>query len=65
MPWGKKIEKSENEDLLIAGKKCLKILKESPQYDFKIGLSNTNEIKNKLVFGEDLEKVVFLLSLLM
>ena len=53
---GKKIEKSENEDLLIAGKKCLKILKESPQYDFKIGLSNTNEIKNKLVFGEDLGK---------
>ena len=53
---GKKIEKSENEDLLIAGKKCLKILKESPQYDFKIGLSNTNEIKNKLVFGQDLGK---------
>jgi len=53
---GKKIEKNENEDLLIAGKKCLKILKESPQYDFKIGLSNTNEIKNKLVFGEDLGK---------
>ena len=53
---GKKIEKSENEDLLIAGKKCLKILKESPQYNFKIGLSNTNEIKNKLVFGEDLGK---------
>lgn len=53
---GKRIEKSDNEDLLIAGKKCLKILKESPQYDFKIGLSNTNEIKNKLVFGEDLGK---------
>ena len=32
---------SENDDLLIAEKKCLDILKESPQYDFKIGISNT------------------------
>jgi putative membrane protein len=53
---GKKIGKSENEDLLIAGKKCLQILKHSPQYGFKIGLSNTNEIKNHPVFGEDIGK---------
>jgi putative membrane protein len=53
---GKKIGKSENEELLIAGKKCLKILKKSPQYRFKIGLSNTNEIKNHIVFGEDIGK---------
>jgi putative membrane protein len=53
---GKKIGKSENEELLIAGKTCLKILKKSPQYRFKIGLSNTNEIKNHIVFGEDIGK---------
>jgi putative membrane protein len=53
---GKKIGKSENEELLIAGKTCLKILKKSPQYSFKIGLSNTNEIKNHIVFGEDIGK---------
>jgi putative membrane protein len=53
---GKKIGKSENEELLIAGKTCLKILKKSPQYSFKIGLSNTNEIKNNIVFGEDIGK---------
>jgi putative membrane protein len=53
---GKKIGKSENEELLAAGKTCLKILKKSPQYRFKIGLSNTNEIKNHIVFGEDIGK---------
>ena len=53
---GKKIGKSENEELLVAGKTCLKILKKSPQYSFKIGLSNTNEIKNHIVFGEDIGK---------
>ena len=53
---GKKIGKSENEELLIAGKTCLKILKKSPQYSFKISLSNTNEIKNNIVFGEDIGK---------
>ncbi len=53
---GKKIGKSENEELLIAGKTCLKILKKSPQYSFKIGLSNTNEIKNHIIFGEDIGK---------
>ncbi len=53
---GKKIGKSENEELLVAGKTCLKILKKSPQYSFKISLSNTNEIKNHIVFGEDIGK---------
>lgn len=53
---GKKIGKSENEELLVAGKTCLKILKKSPQYSFKIGLSNTNEIKNHIVFGKDIGK---------
>lgn len=53
---GKKIGKSENDDLLIAGKKCLNILKGSPQYGFKIGISNTNEINNHVVFGEDIGK---------
>jgi putative membrane protein len=53
---GKKIGKSENEELLVAGKTCLKILKKSPQYSFKIGLSNTNEIKNHIVFGDDIGK---------
>jgi putative membrane protein len=53
---GKKIGKSENEELLVAGKTCLKILKKSPQYSFKIGLSNTKEIKNHIVFGEDIGK---------
>ena len=53
---GKKIGKSENEELLVAGKTCLKILKKSPQYSFKIGLSNTNEIENHIVFGEDIGK---------
>lgn len=53
---GKKIGKSENEELLAAGKICLKILKKSPQYSFKIGLSNTNEIKNHIVFGDDIGK---------
>jgi putative membrane protein len=53
---GKKIGKSENEELLAAGKTCLKILKKSPQYSFKIGLSNTNEIKNHIVFGDDIGK---------
>lgn len=53
---GKKIGKSENEELLVAGKTCLKILKKSSQYSFKIGLSNTNEIKNHIVFGEDIGK---------
>ena len=53
---GKKIGKSENEELLVAGKTCLKILKKSPQYSFKIGLSNTNEIKKHIVFGEDIGK---------
>ncbi|HEY6657341.1 MAG TPA: DUF2070 family protein [Nitrososphaeraceae archaeon] len=53
---GKKIGKSENEELLAAGKTCLKILKKSPQYSFKIGLSNTNEIKNRIVFGDDIGK---------
>jgi len=53
---GKKIGKSENEELLIAGKTCLKILKKSPQYSFKIGLANTNEIKNHIIFGEDIGK---------
>jgi putative membrane protein len=46
----------ENEELLIAGKTCLKILKESPQYSFKIGVANTNEIKNHILFGEDIGK---------
>jgi putative membrane protein len=53
---GKKIGKSENEELLAAGKTCLKTLKKSPQYSFKIGLSNTNEIKNHIVFGDDIGK---------
>ena len=53
---GKKIGKIENEELLEAGKKCLKTLKESPQYSFKIGLANTKEIKNHIVFGEDIGK---------
>ena len=53
---GKKIGKSENEELLEAGKTCLKILKKSPQYSFKIGLSNTKEIKNHIVFGGDIGK---------
>jgi putative membrane protein len=53
---GKKIGKSENEELLVAGKTCLKILKKSPQYSFKIGLANTNEIKNHIIFGEDIGK---------
>jgi putative membrane protein len=53
---GKKIGKIENEELLAAGKTCLKILKKSPQYSFKIGLSNTNEIKNHIVFGDDIGK---------
>jgi putative membrane protein len=53
---GKKIGKSENEELLVAGKTCLNMLKKSPQYSFKIGLSNTNEIKNHIVFGQDIGK---------
>jgi putative membrane protein len=53
---GKKIGQSENEDFLIAAKKCLKTLKKSPQYNFKIGLSNTKDIENHLVFGEDIGK---------
>jgi putative membrane protein len=53
---GKKIGKCENEELLVAGKTCLKILKKSPQYSFKIGLANTNEIKNHIIFGEDIGK---------
>ena len=53
---GKKIGKSENEELLGAGKTCLKILKKSPQYGFKIAQSNTNEIKNHILFGEDIGK---------
>ena len=53
---GNKIDESKNEDLLVAGKECLKILKESPQYRFKIGLSNTNELDNNIKFGEDTGK---------
>jgi len=53
---GKKIEKHENEELLVAGKKCLKILKDSPQYSFQIGIANTNEINNHIIFGEDIGK---------
>ena len=53
---GKKIGKSENEDFLVAAKTCLKNLKKSPQYNFQIGLSNTNEIENHIVFGEDIGK---------
>ncbi|HEX2405632.1 MAG TPA: DUF2070 family protein, partial [Nitrososphaeraceae archaeon] len=53
---GKKIGKCENEDFLVAAKTCLKTLKKSPQYNFKIGLSNTKDIENHVVFGEDLGK---------
>jgi putative membrane protein len=53
---GNKIAESKNEDLLAAGKECLKILKESSQYHFKIALSNTNELENKIKFGEDIGK---------
>jgi putative membrane protein len=53
---GNKIAESKNEDLLAAGKECLKILKELPQYHFKIALSNTNELKNRIKFGEDIGK---------
>jgi putative membrane protein len=53
---GKKIGKCENEDFLVAAKTCLNTLKKSPQYNFKIGLSNTKDIDNHLVFGEDLGK---------
>jgi len=53
---GKKIEKHENEELLVAGKTCLKILKDSPQYSFKIGIANTNEISNHMILGEDIGK---------
>jgi putative membrane protein len=53
---GKKIGKSENEELLVAGKTCLKTLKKSPQHSFKIAQSNTNENKNHIVFGEDIGK---------
>lgn len=53
---GNKIAESKNEDLLAAGKECLKILKEIPQYHFKIALSNTNELKNRIKFGEDIGK---------
>ena len=53
---GNKINESKNEDLLVAGKECLKILKELPQYRFKIGLSNTNELDNNIKFGEDTGK---------
>jgi putative membrane protein len=56
---GNKIAESKNEDLLAAGKECLKILKESPQYHFKIALSNTNELENKIKFGEDIGKSGF------
>ena len=53
---GNKINESKNEDLLVSGKECLKILKELPQYRFKIGLSNTNELDNNIKFGEDTGK---------
>lgn len=53
---GNKIDEGKNQDLLAAGKECLKILKESPQYNFKISLSNTNELENKIKFGEDIGK---------
>jgi putative membrane protein len=53
---GNKINESKNEDLLVAGKECLKILKELPQYHFKIGLSNTNDLENNIKFDEDTGK---------
>ena len=53
---GNKIDEDKNQDLLAAGKECLKSLKESPQYNFKIALSNTNELENNIKFGEDIGK---------
>jgi putative membrane protein len=50
-------KKDENKDdeLLIAGKNCLKSLKESQQYHFKIASSNTNDL-NIRKFSEDIGK---------
>jgi putative membrane protein len=53
---GNKIDESKNEDLVVAGKECLKILKELPQYHFKIGLSNTNELDKNTNLREDTGK---------
>jgi putative membrane protein len=53
---GNKSDESKNEDLVLAGKECLKILKELPQYHFKIGLSNTNELDKNTNLREDTGK---------
>ena len=53
---GNKSDESKNEDLVFAGKECLKILKELPQYHFKIGLSNTNELDKNTNLREDTGK---------
>ncbi len=53
---GNKIDESKNEDLVVAGKECLKILNELSQYHFKIGLSNTNELDKNTKLREDTGK---------
>jgi len=46
---------SKNNELLGAGKNCLKLLKESQQYNFKIALSNTNDL-TKIRNNKDIGK---------
>ena len=49
-------DKIKNDDILEAGKNCLKKLKQLPQYQFKFNISNTNEIEHNLEYGEDIGK---------
>ncbi len=53
---GKNNDEIRNEDILEAGKECLKNLKQLPQYQFKFSISNTNEIEHDLKYGGDVGK---------
>jgi putative membrane protein len=53
---GRNNNKNKSEDILEAGKDCLKNLKQLPQYQFKFNISNTNEIEHNLQYGEDIGK---------
>ncbi len=54
---GNKIDQHDNEMLIEIGKRCLGSLKESPQYPFKIGYSNSfdiGDLKVELIKSTDL-----------
>jgi putative membrane protein len=51
---GEKIEKQDIDNFVLMGKKCLEKIKQSEQFPFKIGYSNSFQIENQITKSQDL-----------